>query len=118
MPQLERVGSLEINQDLDFQRREWRLQWVAWGVVLLILVAGLAGLLGGGPLSNGQASAGPLAVNYERFVRKQAPARLELMVSPEAAVDGEVALWIGDGFLEKVNVAGVIPEPVAMEASP
>jgi uncharacterized membrane protein YcaP (DUF421 family) len=44
----ERAG-LQIDQDLEFQRREWRLQHVAWWGLTAFVVAGLAGLFGVGP---------------------------------------------------------------------
>ena len=118
MPRNQRVGSLEIAQDLDFQRREWIVQRIAWGIVVIILIAGLAGLLGAGPLSHAQASSGPLALDYERFVRKRAPTQFDLTVAPEAASDGEVALWLDQALLEKLDVERITPEPTAMEATP
>jgi len=117
MAKTQRVGSLEIGQDLDFQRREWVVQRGAWLVVLLILFIGLAGLLGGGPLSHAEASSGPLALDYERFVRKHAPTELDLRVAPAAVANGEVTLWLDQSVLDKIDVERIVPEPVEMEAA-
>ncbi len=39
MPNVPRVGDLQINQDLDYQRREWTIQRVGWVVIGLIVCA-------------------------------------------------------------------------------
>jgi hypothetical protein len=110
-----RVGSLEVGQDLAFQQREWKVQRAAWVVALLILVAGFAGLLGGGPLSQTEASSGPLALEYDRFARQRSPAALTIRVDPGVAVDGEIPIWLDRAFLEKVDVEHIMPEPTTME---
>ena len=114
---MQRVGSLEIDQDLEFERRQWTVQRVGWVVFLLILIAGLLGLLGGGPLGHADASADPLTVGYERFVRKRAPTEIEVQIAPGAASGGEVGVWIERAYLEKFNIEQVIPEPAEMEAA-
>jgi hypothetical protein len=107
----QRVGSLEIDEDLDLERREWIVQRAGWIVVLLLLIAGLAGLLGPGPLSHVEASSGPLTVTYERFVHKRAPTELQVQLEPGAADDGEVAIWFDRAYLSKVAIDHVLPEP-------
>lgn len=118
MPRSQQVGSLEIAQDFAFQRREWIVQRVLWWVVVAILVAGVVGLLGTGPLSHAEAASGPLSLDYERFVRKRAPTQLDVRVAPEAAVEAEIALWLDADYLEKVDVERIMPEPVVMAAAP
>lgn len=111
MPQPERVGSLEITQDLDFQRREWVVQRVAWAVVAALLIAGVVGLFGAGPLSHAVASSGPLTLEYDRLLRRRAPSQYELAVSPDIATAGEVALWLDAALLEKIDIDQIVPEP-------
>jgi hypothetical protein len=59
----------EIDQDLEFQRRIWKLQRVAWAVMALVVLAAVLGLLGPGVL--GMATAGgrssPLWLEYDHF---------------------------------------------------
>jgi hypothetical protein len=47
--EVQRHGDLEIQEDLPFQRREWLVERVAWGVMALLIVAALLGLFGTGP---------------------------------------------------------------------
>lgn len=56
MEPIRRVGELEIEEDLDFQRRMWRLQQIGWALLVLVVVAALLGLFGKGPLSRAVAS--------------------------------------------------------------
>jgi hypothetical protein len=117
LARFEQLGSLEIDEDLAFERREWAVQRVGWVVFLLILIAGLAGLLGPGPLSHVEASSGPLTVTYERFVRKRAPTELHFQLGPGAAPNGEVAIWLDQAYLAKLAIEHVAPEPAVTEAA-
>ena len=73
-----RVGDLELDQDLGFQRREWSLQRIGWWALTGFVVVASLGLFGGGPLSRGRVGDPGAAVwiEYERFVRVGARARL------------------------------------------
>lgn len=116
MPELERVGSLEVHQDMDFQRREWRVQQFGWAVMLLFLVAAVAGLFGAGPISSsttGEVNSA-LWVDYERFGRRGAPSRLRVHASPAAE---EFKLLIDRGYLEALKVENISPEPQSAEAT-
>jgi hypothetical protein len=117
VPKIERLGSLEIDEDLIFERRQWGVQRAGWVVILLIVLAGLVGLLGPGPVSTVKAVSGALTVEYERVVRKQAPTELHVRLAPGAAQDGEVALFLDQAYLAKVGINSVIPEPIEMEAT-
>jgi len=70
----QRVGSLEIVQDMTFQRRAWVVQRIAWVVMLLIVVAAVLGLFATGPLSGTTAKTddGVLTIEYGRFARHDA----------------------------------------------
>jgi hypothetical protein len=45
--ELKRVSDLEVNEELEFQRRDWMAQRVGWTVMALVVVVALLGLLGG-----------------------------------------------------------------------
>ncbi|MFN8592789.1 MAG: hypothetical protein U0031_15120 [Thermomicrobiales bacterium] len=111
------TDSPHVEQDLAFQRREWRLQRVGWSLMLLIVIAGLLGLLGPGPLSWTNATAGPLTVNYQRFIHRSAPSEFEVLVAPEAFADDAVTVWLGGSFIERVDMEQVFPEPESMDAA-
>jgi hypothetical protein len=108
---------IELEQDLAFQQRSWRVQRFAWGVLVLIVGAALAGLAGSGPVSRGSRAAqdGRFIIEYERFVRMQAPSRLRLHVSREAVRAGEVRVWFDRNYIERIKLEQIVPQPKRTE---
>jgi hypothetical protein len=112
--QLGWVGGLQIEQDLAFERRSWRIQRILWVVVGLVLLSALAGLTGRGPLSRVQAGSRGLGleIRYQRYERLHAPAAVELVMRPADASDPVVSLWIERRYLEAFEIEQVVPEPL------
>ena len=110
---------LDIDEDLNFQRREWSLQRVGIGILFLFVLAALLGLTGmGGPLSHGEAGerGGAVFVEFERFVRRGTAStiKLHLRASP-----GDVRVFVSAPYFEHVRIESVAPEPelVTIEAA-
>ena len=120
MTQAQRVGDLEVAQDLTFQRRAWIVQRAGWVAMALVAAAALAGLTGSGPLS--QATVGvagdPLRVEYPRFARHRAPTTLQLHLAPGVGQGGTVRVWLNAEYLRGATVEAVYPEPERVEAGP
>ncbi len=115
----ERDPSLEINQDMDFQRREWRVQAVARVVMILVVLAALAGLFGRGLLSRTTAGEpASLTVEYDRFLRLEGKNRLTLRIGPRAAAGREVRLWVHPRYVERMHYEQTVPEPETMVPTP
>ncbi len=112
----ERVGDLEVAQDLGFQRREWRVQRVAWVVLAAVLAAGLAGLLGSGPLAQASAEADGLSVRYDRIMRDRAPSEVRFTLAPGLAAGGEAEIWIDRALLGRAEIQRIVPEPESERA--
>jgi hypothetical protein len=117
---MQRVGDLEIDQDHDFQRRSWRLQRAGWIVLSLVLLAGLLGLFGSGPLAHATAGApdSPLRLEYDRFGRFDAPSTLTALIRPSTARPGEAILHLDRGFTDHFQIERVRPMPERTEAGP
>lgn len=112
---------LEINQDLRFQRREWRVQRIGWWGLSTFVVAAILGLFGGGPLSRAQAgeSAAPLWIEYERFVRVGAPTRVVVHHRLVASgPQGHVQLHINRAYFDAFRIGKVLPEPEGVDIGP
>jgi hypothetical protein len=116
---VQRHGDLEIQEDLPFQRREWLVERVAWGVMALLIVAALLGLFGTGPFS--RATAGdetiPLSLEYDRYGRLLAPATLRVHIGRDIGDDGFVRVWFERRYMETVELQQVTPEPENAEAA-
>ena len=108
-----------IGEDEKFQRHYWAVQRVGWVVLALMLVASLAGLFGPGLMGRAHAAdaASRLRVEYERFERKQAESALRLEIGAGASQNGEARVWLSRGFLDRVQVHHVTPEPESVETA-
>ena len=111
-----RVGDLEIQQDLEHERRAWLVRKIGWTILSLFLLAGLAGLFGSGPLSPATASGPGLRLEYDRFVRSTAPQELKLHLGPPATSRPKIRLWVDRRYLESQQIESIVPEPESMEA--
>ena len=120
MSDIHRVGDLEISQDLNFQRRSWVVQRVAWVMLALLILAALLGLFGSGPLSRAMAGRqdGPLRAEYHRFWRFKSPMSLRLHIGPQAARSGQARVWLSRSYLEAMSVQHVTPQPQRVEVGP
>jgi hypothetical protein len=112
-----RIGELEVGQDLQFEKRWWKIERAGWAAIALVLLAALLGFLGPGPLSKKTAGDrnGPLWLEYHRFERYQAPVELRLNVGPGAAKDKQVGLWINQEYIDAIQIDHVDPEPESVE---
>lgn len=109
-----RVGALEIDEDLRYQRRAWIIQRVGWLLMALLILAALLGLTGNdGLLADGHAesSDGTLKIDYRRLARKASPSDIRISLQAEAIEGDQVRLWVAQGFFDGFQVENVVPEP-------
>ena len=116
----EGARSIQIEEDLAFQRHQMRFERVGWAVLALVLLAALLGLFGGGPL--GEATAGedvdPIRVHYGRLERRSNPTTLTVELAPEATSEGQARVWIDRNWAERAVIESVEPEPESVEVAP
>jgi hypothetical protein len=112
-----RIGELDVGQDLEFEKRWWKIERTGWAVIALVLLAALLGFLGPGPLTKKTAGMrnGPLWLEYYRFQRYQAPVELRVNVGAGAAKDNHLGLWINQQYIEAIQIHHVDPEPESVE---
>ena len=111
MSAVSKKRTLEIEEDLTFQKKEWLFQRIGVTILLLFVGAALLGLTGmGGPMSHGEAGerGGPLHVEYERFVRRNAQATIKVRMH---GAPGDVRFWVSSEYFEHVRVDSIVPAP-------
>jgi hypothetical protein len=112
------VPGLDLDQDLAFQERSWRVERiVGWGMVVLV-VAALLGLLGAGPLSRAEVTSDALQLQYPRFSRVQSSETLKVRIGADAVRDRETRLWVDRRYLDDSRIESILPPPVRVEAAP
>jgi hypothetical protein len=112
-----RVGDLEVDEDVPFQRRAWVAQRIAWVLMALFVLAAAVGLLGSGPLSHAHIDVpGLMTVEYERFARFETSETLTVRLEAAATAGETVRLSLNRDFLDSAKVETVLPPPARVEA--
>jgi hypothetical protein len=100
-----------------FHRKQFLAERIGWIAMALLLVWAIAGGFGDGWLSNKSASnqAETLAVEYQRFARRESPVNLRIRLS-EASSTGEIVLHLNREFADRVKLERITPRCRAMTA--
>lgn len=104
---------LQVERDLDFQRRDWRFQRIGWALMMAVIIAAFAGLLGGGPFANRRIASpdSSLVVEYDRFIRYAATSEMRLQVrASSASKDGLTRLWFDRAAATAMHLESSVPE--------
>jgi hypothetical protein len=104
---------MEIETDVNFQRREWTAQRIGWIVIAAVILAALLGIFGAGPVSRASGQAPGLQLEYDRFVRWRQPMKLRCFVS-ETKPETQIAM--SRNYLDAVQIEQITPPPVQAEA--
>ena len=102
--------SLQLREDIGFERKQWRVQHASWFVVAALVVLALLGAFGRGPLSHATASAGELRVDYERFAHAKTPMSLRVQVMKPPA--GTLRLAFDRQYLDTISLERLRPAPL------
>jgi hypothetical protein len=116
-----RSRSLDLDENLDFQHREWQVQRIGWWALAVFVLAASLGLFGGGPLSHTAVADpnGALRVEYERFLRMRAPQRLSIRARTTRPGDSEpLQLQISREYFEAMQIDRVLPDPLDVTIGP
>ena len=112
-PRLTQLDGLSIDQDLEFQRRSWRIQRIGRGVIGLLLLAGLLGLFGRGWLARSTLAAPGLEVRHPRFLRLQSPEEIVVRLTDRRPDKSTVELWVDESLPEFLEFTEITPAPVS-----
>jgi hypothetical protein len=119
MADIEKTDSLESGENISFQQGWWALERIAYPVFLLLILGGLAGVFGRGPLSRASASGSdPMQrVEYERFARFRTPTAMIVHAAP-ASADSTITVRITGSGAERIPVSRIVPQPEQQQPVP
>lgn len=105
--------SLEVEEDMAFQRSNWLAERIGWAVMAVVVLAAALGVFSAGPLSwtTAQDAPGTVVVDYERFLRHTAPVTMKVKIAPQAATAEGVTLEIDEAFAEAFRITEIRPQP-------
>lgn len=111
-------GGLEIEQDLQLERRVWVIQRIGWALMAILVAAAVAGFLGPGPLNDGKAAdpAGRWHMAYSHRLHFRTAQEISVYVRPEATTSGKVRFWISQRYMKDQSVNSLTPTPDQVEA--
>lgn len=101
-----------VEEDMPMQRRVWRFERVGWYVLLLIVLLGLAGLFGNGPLSDATARSadGRVEVEYQRMSRSGI--RYDLRIHVQGTAGEPLAVLLDGSLVREASIETLQPEPL------
>lgn len=95
-----------------FDRFWWMTLRVLQASLALFILAGLAGVFGGGWLATSTIHVGAFEVTYERFARKSVPFRIRVRAT-EPANSEELRVSVGRELVDHVGIVRTIPTAAA-----
>ena len=109
--------SLNFYDEIDprFGRIERRLQRIGWGIIAVVLLLAIAGLFGGGFLSNATArhaaDGRAIELTYPRFGRQESSLEMTLKVTAPRASGPELSVLLSGDILDSATITGISPQP-------
>jgi hypothetical protein len=112
---------IQLEENLEFQRREWAAQRIgAWTVLAFVVAAALGFFGAGGAFSRARADAPDAGVwvEYDRFARVGAPARLQIHSSAHMNRTPRHEVQLNRTFFDSIRIEQIVPEPQEMVIEP
>jgi hypothetical protein len=112
-----RTDDIETGCDLPFENRWWRLQRICWIILVLLLLGGVAGVFGHGPLSKAtiHPPGSELEICYDRLARRETPSLLQLRLEKAALASGQVRIRLNRALVDRMQLKQIVPQPLAAE---
>lgn len=107
--------AFEVADHYEAQKRDWRIQRIGWGVLAVTLLIGVLGGLGPGLLGKvSERDKSGLLLEYDRFVRYEAPNSVQIELPPSDS--GEQEFLLDASWVHRVHLETVQPEPLRVRS--
>ncbi len=111
-----KIGNeVAVGEDLEFQRKWWAFEKVAWVFFIIIVLCDVAGVFGRGPVAKTHVvtPGGTMVLDYEKIERFSTPSILTIHFGPSAVHDGKIQLWVSDSVVKELGNQRIVPQPVS-----
>lgn len=105
---MKRHGDLDIDHNPKHSETQWKVQHIGWILMMLVLLMGLLGLLGPGPLSHRTWESESLVVRYDHFLHVDTPTTLEAKMQQDA---DSPTLLLDQSYLQDFKIEDIHPAP-------
>ena len=106
---------LEVGFDAKFEASWNRLERLGRWIMLLVVVTGLAGLLGAGPLDHRSLHAGGVSIDDQPIARFGTSTQITLHLPPDPTGRGTTVRF-SSTFFEPLGVRGMVPRSASEAA--
>ncbi|MBM0106986.1 hypothetical protein JM946_19795 [Steroidobacter sp. S1-65] len=106
-------SSAEAQLGLPEYRGHTTAEKFAFALLVVFILAAIAGVFGDGPLSQSTAASGDgqMRVEYQRFCRRHAQQLLDITVPTQAGANS-VELRVNAEYLRRVQITEIFPQPL------
>jgi hypothetical protein len=112
--------AISVGEDLDFQRRWWRFEKMAWFILVIVLAADALGAFGRGWLARAERHSADASLNvrYERVERAGTPSVMTVEFAPSAIEGGNMRLFSTLSLVNELGAQRIIPQPEVSAIGP
>lgn len=117
MSRIKRIDSLELEENMSFQKVEWGMEVVGMLMLVGLIVAASLGYFGkhGSNERTAGDPQGSLWARYENHPRWETRTWLEIHALP-SGLDKKAEISIGENYLKEMMVQNINPEPERVES--
>ena len=111
--QIEKVNStININEDIEFQKKGWFVQKIAIVLIFVVVVLSILGIFGHGILSTKKEKKDGIELSYEKFLRSEAGDKLEFYFDNP---DSIATLSFPIEYTKHVRIENTEPKAISSE---
>lgn len=101
--------TLELDEDLNLFRKGKRVQHIGWIVMLILLLLGIIGVFGSGPVSYQTIEGKQASIEFERFLRFEHELPMTIRAK---GVNGRLQIAFDSEYFKAFRIEQINPMPV------
>lgn len=111
------IESALVEEDLEFQRRQWNVQRVGWWFVVAVPVTALVGFCGGGIVSSRSINVEGVRIEYEGFARRLGNSDLQVAAGASEPNADTIVLRLDRDYVDIMHPTAYAPPPRRIDST-